>query len=61
MPSSWKPFLEFLEAKFPKLARRYREVYRGYGDAPEEYRKRIKALVDRLREKHGLGSRPVPK
>src|SRR5579864_2240019 len=60
MPSSWKPFIEFLEAKFPKLARRYRDFYRGYGDAPEEYRKRIKELVDSLRRKHGLGSRPVP-
>jgi DNA repair photolyase len=60
MPSSWKPFIEFLEAKFPKLARRYRDFYRGYGDAPEEYRKRIKELVNGLRRKHGLGSRPVP-
>jgi DNA repair photolyase len=60
MPSSWKPFLEFLEAKFPKLAGRYRDFYRGYGDAPEEYRKRISALVDGLRQKYGLGSRPAP-
>ena len=30
----------------------------GYGDAPEEYRKRIKALVEGLRQKYGLGSRP---
>jgi DNA repair photolyase len=60
MPSSWKPFIEFLEAKFPKLARRYRDLYRGYGDAPEEYRKRIKAVIDGLRQKYGLGSRPVP-
>jgi DNA repair photolyase len=60
MPSSWKPFIAFLEEKFPRLARRYRDFYRGYGDAPEEYRKRIKELVDGLRRKHGLGSRPVP-
>jgi DNA repair photolyase len=60
MPSSWKPFLEFLEAKFPKLARQYRDFYRGYGDAPEEYRKRIKALIDGLRQKYGVGSRPQP-
>ena len=61
MPSSWKPFLEFLEAKFPKLAPRYRDFYRGYGDAPEEYRKRIAALVDGLRQKYDLGSRPAPR
>jgi len=60
MPSSWKIFLAFLEAKFPRLARRYRDFYRGYGDAPEEYRKRIKELVDGLRRKYGLGSRQVP-
>ncbi len=61
MPSSWKPFMEFLEAKFPKLAGRYRDFYQGYGDAPEEYRKRIKALVEGLRQKYGLGSRPQPR
>jgi len=61
MPSSWRPFLAFLEAKFPRLARRYRDFYQGYGDAPEEYRKRIKALIDGLRDKYGLGSRPVPR
>lgn len=60
MPSSWKPFITFLEAKFPRLAGRYREFYRGYGDAPEEYRKRIKELVDGLRQRYGLGSRQVP-
>jgi len=60
MPSSWKPFIEFLEEKFPKLARQYRDFYRGYGDAPEDYRMRIKALVDGLRRKYGVGSRPVP-
>ena len=60
MPSSWKPFIEFLEVKFPKLARQYRDFYRGYGDAPEDYRMRIKALVDGLRRKYGVGSRPVP-
>ena len=59
MPSSWKPFLAFLEAKFPPLARRYRRFYRGYGDAPEEYRKRIKERVDGLRRKYALGSRPL--
>jgi len=61
MPSSWRPFLAFLEAKFPRLARRYRDFYQGYGDAPEEYRKRIKALIDGLRDKYGLGSRSVPR
>lgn len=59
MPSSWKPFLEFLEAKFPRLAKRYREWYRGYGYAPEDYRKQVAERVARLRRKYGLGSRPM--
>jgi DNA repair photolyase len=59
MPSSWKTFLEFLEAKFPKLAKNYREWYRGYGDAPEEYRKRVGERVAKLRRKYGLASRPA--
>ncbi len=59
MPSSWKPFMEFLEAKFPRLAARYRDWYRGYGYAPEDYRKQIGERVAKLRRKYGLGSRPV--
>ncbi len=58
MPSSWKPFLSFLETKFPKLVKRYHEFYRGYGDAPERYRKDIAARVENLRRKYGLGSHP---
>jgi DNA repair photolyase len=61
MPSSWKPFLAFLEAKFPRLAGRYRDFYRGYGDAPEEYRRRMAALIEGLRHKYGLASRPIPR
>lgn len=58
MPSSWKAFLGFLQEKFPKLAGRYRDWYRGYGDPPESYRKEIAARVEGLRRKYGLGARP---
>jgi DNA repair photolyase len=58
MPSSWKAFSAFLEEKFPKLAVRYRDWYRGYGYAPEGYRKELKARVERLRRKYGLGAHP---
>ena len=58
MPSSWKPFLEFLESHFPRLATRYRDWYRGYGYAPERYRRQIAERVSKLRTKYGLGSRP---
>jgi DNA repair photolyase len=58
MPASWKTFFAFLEEKFPKLAVRYRDIYRGYGDAPEKYRREIAALFNELREKYNLGNRP---
>jgi DNA repair photolyase len=58
MPAAWKTFLAFLENKFPKLARQYREWYRGYGEAPESYRQEMAARVENLRRKYGLGSRP---
>ncbi|HEX4074204.1 MAG TPA: radical SAM protein, partial [Candidatus Acidoferrales bacterium] len=58
MPASWKTFMAFLEAKFPRLAAQYREWYRGYGYAPESYRKEIAARVEGLRQKHGIASRP---
>lgn len=58
MPASWKSFMRFLEARFPKLARQYRDWFKGYGNAPESYRKEISERVERLRRKYGLGSRP---
>jgi len=58
MPSSWKPFLSFLETKFPRLVQRYRDLYRGYGDPPEQYSKEIASKVENLRQKYGLGSHP---
>jgi DNA repair photolyase len=59
MPASWKTFFAFLEEKFPKLATRYRDIYRGYGEAPEKYRREISALTNELRQKYKLGARPV--
>jgi len=58
MPASWKTFMAFLEEKFPRLAAQYREWYRGYGYAPESYRKEIAERVQKLRQKHGILSRP---
>jgi len=57
MPASWNTFMSFLDQKFPKLAARYREWYRGYGYAPDGYRKEISARVEKLRLKYGLGKR----
>jgi len=58
MPSAQKQFMPFLDAKFPKLARRYREWFSREAYAPETYRKEISARVAALRKKYGLGVRP---
>jgi DNA repair photolyase len=58
MPASLKIFLPFLEEKFPKLARRYREWYSRNAYAPDTYRKQMLARFADLRNKYGLGSRP---
>jgi DNA repair photolyase len=59
MPSAQKQFLPFLDAKFPKLARRYREWFSRAAYAPENYRQVISARVAALRKKYGLGVRPL--
>jgi DNA repair photolyase len=59
MPSAQKQFLPFLDAKFPKLAKRYREWYSREAYAPEAYRREISERVRTLRKKYGLGVRPL--
>jgi DNA repair photolyase len=59
MPSAQKQFLPFLDAKFPKLAKRYREWFSRDAYAPEAYRKEISERVRALRRKYGLGVRPL--
>jgi DNA repair photolyase len=59
MPSAQKQFLPFLDVKFPKLARRYRDWFSREAYAPEAYRKEISARVTALRKKYGLGVRPL--
>jgi DNA repair photolyase len=59
MPAAQKQFLPFLEAKFPKLARRYREWFTHSNYAPESYRREISARVAALRKKYKLDSRPA--
>ena len=58
MPASLKLFMAFLEEKFPKRAKQYRDWFSSHGNAPENYRKEISERVERLRRKYGLGSRP---
>src|SRR5665213_993684 len=59
MPSALQHFLPFLEQKFPKRTKRYREWYSRNPYAPETYRKEIATRVAVLRRKYGLGSRPM--
>ena len=58
MPTSLKSFMKFLDVKFPKLSRQYRDWFGNYGNAPETYRREISERVEHLRRKYGLGSRP---
>ena len=58
MPSSARQFLPFIQAKFPKLAKQYREWYAKNGYAPEAYRKKVSERVLRIRQTFGFASRP---
>ena len=58
MPAALKQFIPFVDAKFPKLARQYREWYVRHGNAPEEYRREISERVEDLRRKYGFQNRP---
>jgi DNA repair photolyase len=58
MPASAKQFLPFIEEKFPRLAKQYREWYTKNGYPPEEYRKKVSERVARIRQKFGFTTRP---
>src|SRR5208283_129118 len=58
MPASARQFLPFIEEKFPRLAKQYREWYAKNGYAPEAYRKKASERVARIRQKFGFSSRP---
>jgi DNA repair photolyase len=58
MPSALKQFIPFVEARFPRLAKQYREWYVKHGNAPESYRREISERVERLRKKYGFDVRP---
>jgi DNA repair photolyase len=58
MPAALKQFIPFVQAKFPKLARRYKDWYVRHGNAPESYRSEMAERVDRLRKKYGFETRP---
>jgi DNA repair photolyase len=56
--ASRKHFMDFIGGQFPKLVRQYEAWYLRHGNAPDSYRQQMSALVQSLREKYDLGSRP---
>jgi DNA repair photolyase len=56
-PCSAAVFMPFLEKEFPQLAQSYKERYEGRAFVTEPYRKRLAELMQKLREKHGMGNR----
>jgi DNA repair photolyase len=58
MPAALRQFVPFVEAKFPKLAQRYKDWYVRHGNAPESYRSEMAERVDHLRKKYGFETRP---
>ena len=59
MPAPKKVFLPFIQQKFPRLAARYLQWYGRAAYAPEKYRQEISEKFSRLRERYGLGTRPI--
>lgn len=57
MPSSQKRFFPFLEKKFPRLLKQYRKWYARNGYAPEDYRRKVSALMNELRARYALSGR----
>ena len=56
-PCSASVFLPFLEKEFPHLVESYRRRFGDRAFLPDAYRKRLQALMVKLRAKHGFPSR----
>ena len=56
-PCSASVFLPFLEKEFPHLVENYRQRYGEKAFLPNAYRKRLQALMVKLRKKYGFPSR----
>jgi DNA repair photolyase len=56
--ASLRHFMDFIGGQYPKLLKQYQNWYWRHATAPDAYRKEITALVESLRQKYGLGSRP---
>lgn len=58
MPASARQFLPFLQEKFPRLTKQYRQWFAKNGYAPEDYRQKVAERVRCIRQTYGFRSRP---
>jgi DNA repair photolyase len=56
-PCSAKIFIPFLQEHFPNLVSLYKARYADHAFLPDEYKRRISALVKKLCRIHGIGTR----
>lgn len=56
-PCSAKIFMPFLRENFPQLVTLYETRYADRAFLPDDYKKRLSALVNKLCQKHGIGVR----
>src|SRR5437868_6136408 len=56
MPAAQKVFFPFLDEHFPQLAARYRDQYLRSPYLGQDYKDRLRARVQKIREKYGLAS-----
>jgi DNA repair photolyase len=59
MPCAQKVFFPFLEEHFPSLAPHYREQFQKSAYLSPQYKDQLRARVQKIRERYGLGSGPV--
>ncbi len=57
MPSAMKQFMPFLAREFPRLVKRYRQLYARSAYLNGDYKERISILLTELRARYGLDTR----
>jgi DNA repair photolyase len=57
-PTSAKQFMPAIREKFPRLAKQYEDWFLRQGQAPEEYRKKVRQRLAEIRRKFAYPDRP---
>ncbi len=60
MPSAMRTFMPFLAQDFPRLVRRYQQLYARSAYLPAEYKREIEDRLAELRLRYGLANSPLP-